>query len=278
RFRINVFRQRGSVSLVLRRVLPTTQDFEELGLPKVLEKLAHEQRGLVLVTGPTGSGKTTTLASIIDFMNRNRRVNIITIEDPIEVLHRDKLSIIAQREVGMDTTDFTEALRRALRQDPDVILIGEMRDAETVKAALQAAETGHLVLSTLHTIDATETINRVIDFFPPYQQQQVRILLASTLRGVISQRLLEKSDGGRIPAIEVMTNNGRVFDRIVDPAETHSLVEVIRESEFYGMQTFDQSILSLFKQGLISFQIAMGSASNPHDFRVKAEQEGLVSV
>ncbi len=278
RFRINVFRQRGSVSLVLRRVLPTTQNFEELGLPKVLEKLTHEHRGLVLVTGPTGSGKTTTLASMIDFMNRSRRVNIITIEDPIEVLHRDKLSIIAQREVGMDTKDFTEALRRALRQDPDVILIGEMRDAETVKAALQAAETGHLVLSTLHTIDATETINRVIDFFPPYQQQQIRILLASTLRGVISQRLLEKTDGGRVPAVEVMTNNGRVFDRIVDPAETHSLVEVIRESEFYGMQTFDQSILGLFKQGLISFQTAVSSASNPHDFRVRAEQEGLVSV
>ncbi len=278
RFRVNVFRQRGSVSLVLRRVLPTTQDFAELGLPPVLEKLAAEARGLVLVTGPTGSGKTTTLASIIDHMNQTRRVNIITIEDPIEVLHRDKLAIIAQREVGMDTKDFTEALRRALRQDPDVILIGEMRDAETVKAALQAAETGHLVLSTLHTIDATETINRIIDFFPPYQQQQIRILLGSTLKGVVSQRLLEKSDGGRAPAVEIMTMNGRVFDRIVDSTQTHSLVEVIRESEFYGMQTFDQSILNLFKNGDISFQTAMSTASNPHDFRVKAEQEGIIKV
>ena len=278
RFRVNVFRQRGSVSLVLRRVLPTTQDFAELGLPPVLEKLAAEARGLVLVTGPTGSGKTTTLASIIDHMNQTRRVNIITIEDPIEVLHRDKLAIIAQREVGMDTKDFTEALRRALRQDPDVILIGEMRDAETVKAALQAAETGHLVLSTLHTIDATETINRIIDFFPPYQQQQIRILLGSTLKGVVSQRLLEKSDGGRAPAVEIMTMNGRVVDRIVDSTQTHSLVEVIRESEFYGMQTFDQSILNLFKNGDISFQTAMSTASNPHDFRVKAEQEGIIKV
>ncbi len=278
RFRVNVFRQRGSVSLVLRRVLPTTQDFAELGLPPVLEKLAAEARGLVLVTGPTGSGKTTTLASIIDHMNQTRRVNIITIEDPIEVLHRDKLAIIAQREVGMDTKDFTEALRRALRQDPDIILIGEMRDAETVKAALQAAETGHLVLSTLHTIDATETINRIIDFFPPYQQQQIRILLGSTLKGVVSQRLLEKADGGRAPAVEIMTMNGRVFDRIVDASQTHSLVEVIRESEFYGMQTFDQSILNLFKNGDISFQTAMTNASNPHDFRVKAEQEGIIKV
>ena len=278
RFRVNVFRQRGSVSLVLRRVLPTTQNFSELGLPPVLEKLAGEARGLILVTGPTGSGKTTTLASMIDFMNQTRRVNIITIEDPIEVLHRDKLAIIAQREVGMDTNDFTEALRRALRQDPDIILIGEMRDAETVKAALQAAETGHLVLSTLHTIDATETINRIIDFFPPYQQQQIRILLGSTLKGVVSQRLLEKVDGGRAPAVEIMTMNGRVFDRIVDSSQTHSLVEVIKESEFYGMQTFDQSILDLFKKGEISFQTAMNMASNPHDFRVKAEQEGIIKV
>ncbi len=278
RFRVNVYRQRGSVSLVLRRVLPSTQNFEELGLPNILEKLSQESRGLLLVTGPTGSGKTTTLASIIDYMNRTRRVNIITIEDPIEVLHRDKLAIVAQREIGMDTKDFTEALRRALRQDPDIILIGEMRDAETVKAALQAAETGHLVLSTLHTVDATESVSRIIDFFPPYQQQQVRIMLAATLKGVVSQRLLERVDGGRVPAVEVMTNNGRVYDRIVDSSQTNSLIEVIAESEFYGMQTFDQSILSLFKAGQISFQTAMTSASNPHDFRVKAEQEGLISV
>ncbi len=279
RFRVNVYRQRGSISLVLRRVLPTTQNFEELGLPKVLEKLSMEQRGLVLVTGPTGSGKTTTLSSMIDYINEVRRVNIVTIEDPIEVLHRDRNSIISQREIGMDTEDFTQALRRVLRQDPDVILIGEIRDAETVRAALQAAETGHLVLSSLHTIDATETINRIVDFFPPYQQKQIRLLLASTLKGVVSQRLLEKSDGqGRVPSVEVLTMNGRVYDRIIDENLTNEIVDVIEESEFYGMQTFDQSILQLYKKGLISFQIAVANASNPHDFRVKAEQMGLVTV
>lgn len=279
RFRVNVYRQRGSVSLVLRRVLPSTQDFEELGLPKILEKLAVEQRGLVLVTGPTGSGKTTTLASMVSYINQVRRVNVVTIEDPIEVLHRDGNSIISQREIGMDTEDFAQALRRVLRQDPDVILIGEIRDAETVRAALQAAETGHLVLSSLHTIDATETINRVVDFFPPYQQKQIRILLASTLKGVVSQRLLDKHDGqGRVPSVEVLTMNGRVFDRIIDDSLTNEIVDVIAESEFYGMQTFDQSILALYEKGLISFQVAVSNASNPHDFRVKAEQLGLVTV
>ncbi len=279
RFRVNVYRQRGSVSLVLRRVLPTTQNFDELGLPKVLEKLSMEQRGLVLVTGPTGSGKTTTLSSMIDYVNEIRRVNIVTIEDPIEVLHRDNNSIISQREIGMDTEDFAQALRRVLRQDPDVILIGEIRDAETVRAALQAAETGHLVLSSLHTIDATETINRIVDFFPPYQQKQIRILLASTLKGVVSQRLLEKADGqGRVPSVEVLTMNGRVYDRVIDESLTNEIVEVIAESEFYGMQTFDQSILYLYEKGQISFQVAIANASNPHDFRVKAEQLGLVTV
>jgi len=279
RFRVNVYRQRGSVSLVLRRVLPTTQNFGELGLPKILEKLSMEQRGLVLVTGPTGSGKTTTLSSMVDYINEIRRVNIVTIEDPIEVLHRDNNSIISQREIGMDTEDFGQALRRVLRQDPDVILIGEIRDAETVRAALQAAETGHLVLSSLHTIDATETINRIVDFFPPYQQKQIRILLASTLKGVVSQRLLEKADGqGRVPSVEVLTMNGRVYDRVIDESLTSEIVEVIAESEFYGMQTFDQSILSLYEKGQISFQNAIANASNPHDFRVKAEQLGLVTV
>ncbi|MDH3499969.1 MAG: PilT/PilU family type 4a pilus ATPase, partial [Acidimicrobiia bacterium] len=247
RFRVNVFRQRGSVGLVMRRVQTVMQSFDELGLPRVLEKLALEQRGLVLVTGPTGSGKTTTLAAMIDYMNENRSSNIVTIEDPIEVLHSDKSSIVSQREIGMDTRSFSEALKRVLRQDPDVILIGEMRDSETVQAALQAAETGHLVLSTLHTIDSTETINRIVDFFPPYQQKQTRLLLAGAMRGVVSQRLLEAADGGRVPAIEVLTMNGRVFDRIVDEKQTHSLEDVIKESEFYGMQTFDQAILNLFK-------------------------------
>ena len=279
RFRVNVFRQRGSVGMVLRRVESTMLSFHELGLPPVLEKLSMEQRGLVLVTGSTGSGKTTSLAAMIDHINTHRAVNIITIEDPIEVLHADKKAIVSQREIGMDTQSFEEALKRVLRQDPDVILIGEMRDAETVKAAMQAAETGHLVLSTLHTIDATETINRIIDFFPPYQQKQTRLQLAGSLKGIISQRLMERVDeDGRIPAVEALTMNGRVFDRIVDESQTHTLEDVIQESEFYGMQTFDQAILRLFKAGNISYQTALAAASNPHDLRVKAEQTGLVTV
>jgi twitching motility protein PilT len=279
RFRVNVFRQRGSVGMVLRSVDSTMLSFNELGLPPVLEKLAMEERGLILVTGPTGSGKTTTLAAIIDDINTFRAVNIITIEDPIEVLHTDKKGIVSQREIGMDTQSFEEALKRVLRQDPDVILIGEMRDSETVRAALQAAETGHLVLSTLHTIDATETVNRIIDFFPPYQQKQTRLQLAGSLQEIVSQRLMEKVDAdGRIPAIENLTMNGRVFDRIVDESQTHTLEDVIQESEFYGMQTFDQAILKLFKAGHISFQTALSAASNPHDLRVKAEQTGLVAV
>ena len=279
RFRVNAFRQRGSVSLVFRLVTAGGQNFEDLGLPSVLAKLSDEPRGLVLVTGPTGSGKTTTLAAMVKHINTNQRRNIVTIEDPIEVVHRDDLSIISQREVGMDTSSFHEALRRVLRQDPDVILIGEMRDQETVRAALHAAETGHLVLSSLHTLDATETLNRILDFFPPHQQQQVRLLLAGTLRGVVSQRLLERSDGsGRIVAVEVMTMNGRIFDRIVDPAETAGLPEVIADSEFYGMKTFDQSILELFQAGHVDLQEAIAHASNPHDLRVTAEQMGLVSV
>jgi twitching motility protein PilT len=279
RFRVNAYRQRGSVGLVVRRVLPGSKNFEELGLPAVLAKLAEEQRGLVLVTGPTGAGKTTALASLVEYINSSRRVNIITIEDPIEVLHPDKMSIISQREIGIDTDSFAEALRRVLRQDPDVILIGEMRDAETVRAALKAAETGHLVLSSLHTIDATETVNRILDFFPPYQQRQVRLLLAASLKGVISLRLLERADGrGRIPAVEVLTMTGRVFDRIVDESATHTLTDVIREGEFYGMQTFDQSIFRLYEKGLISFRTATSQASNPHDFKVKLQQAGLMTA
>lgn len=277
RFRVNVYRQRGSVSLVIRRVLSESPGFDELGLPSVLSKLAAEPRGLVLVTGPTGSGKTTTLAAMIDYINTNRRVNILTVEDPIEVLHSDKLGIVSQREIGVDTDDFSEALKRVLRQDPDVIMIGEMRDAETVRAALKAAETGHLVLSSLHTIDATETISRIVDFFPPYQQKQIRLLIAGTLRGVVSMRLLDRADGhGRVPAVEVLTMNARVFDRVVDEKNTHTLADVIREGEFYGMQSFDQAILNLYRRDLISFEEAIGSASNPHDFRVKVEQLGLV--
>jgi twitching motility protein PilT len=279
RFRVNVFRQRGSVGLVLRRVLPGTPSFESLGLPPVVRRLAEEPRGMVLVTGPTGSGKTTTIASMIDHINETKAVNIVTVEDPIEVLHNDKLAIVNQREIGTDTLDYASAMKRVLRQDPDVIFIGEMRDPETVWAALSAAETGHMVLSTLHTTNATETVNRIVDFFPPFQQKQVRLTLASSLRGVISQRLLERANGrGRIPAIEVMVMTGRVFDRIVEPDSNESFEEVIADGEYYGMQTFDQSLFNLFKNGLVSLRDAMASASHPHDFRILLQQEGLMAT
>ena len=279
RFRVNCYSQRGSVTLVMRAVSPASQNFHELGLPDVLGTLAAEPRGLVLVTGPTGSGKSTTQAAIIDCINSNRRCNIITLEDPIEVLHPDKLSIVSQREVGVDTMTFAEALRRVLRQDPDVIQIGEMRDAETTDAALKAAETGHLVISTLHTIDATETIHRIIDFFPSHQQGQIRLMLAGSLRGVVSQRLLLRSDGeGRIPAVEVLVNTERAQERIIDPDKTWQLNEVIADGHFYGMQTFDQALLKLVKTGQITFQTAQGSATNPSDFKLQAQHEGVIAA
>ena len=279
RFRVNCYSQRGSVTLVMRSVSPASQNFNELGLPDVLSGLAEEHRGLVLVTGPTGSGKSTTQAAIIDYINSNRRCNIITLEDPIEVLHPDKLSIVSQREVGVDTMTFSEALRRVLRQDPDVIQIGEMRDAETTDAALKAAETGHLVISTLHTIDATETIHRIIDFFPSHQQGQIRLMLAGSLRGVISQRLLLRGDGeGRIPAVEVLVNTERAQERIIDPEKTWELNEIIAEGHFYGMQTFDQALLKLFQSGVITFQAAQAAATNPSDFKLQAQHEGLLSA
>jgi twitching motility protein PilT len=215
---------------------------------------------------------------MIDHINTNRRVNIITLEDPIEILHPDKQAIVAQREVGVDTHNFHEGLRRVLRQDPDVIFIGEMRDVETVEAALQAAETGHLVLSTLHTIDAPETINRIIDFFPPYQERQVRQILASSLRGIISQRLLSRADGqGRVPAVEVLVNNERVFDRIVDPAQTHSLPEVVADGAYYGMQSFDQAIMTLYEKGMVDIPTALAHASEPTDFKIMAQSRGLMA-
>jgi twitching motility protein PilT len=273
RFRVNVFRQRGSVGLVLRRVLPGIPSIEELGLPPVIRRLAEEPRGLVLVTGPTGSGKTTTLAAMIDHINANQQRHIVTIEDPIEVLHADKRSIVNQREIGTDTEDFHSALKRVLRQDPDVILIGEMRDPDTVWAALAAAETGHLVFSTLHTISATDTINRIIDFFPSHQQRQVRMSVAGSLRGIVSQRLLERRDGkGRVPASEVLVATGRVFDRIVDPDSTHDIEQIIAEGEYYGMQTFDQSLLALYADGQVTRRDALASATQPHDLRLKMEQ------
>ena len=276
RFRVNVFRQRGSVGMVLRHILPGIPPMEELGLPPVVRRLAEEHRGLVLVTGPTGSGKTTTLAAMIDHINATKARHIVTIEDPIEVLHSDKLSIINQREVGDDTIDFLSALKRSLRQDPDVILIGEMRDPETVWAALSAAETGHLVFSTLHTMGAAETINRVIDFFPPYQQQQVRMSMAGALKGIVSQRLVQRADGqGRVPAMEVLVATGRVFDKIADSTATHELDEIISDGEFYGMQSFDQSLLSLFAAGTVSRRDALATASNPHDLRLKMEHYEL---
>jgi twitching motility protein PilT len=277
RFRVNVFRQRGSVGLVFRRVLPGTPSFESLGLPPVVARLAEEPRGLVLVTGPTGSGKTTTIASMIEHINETKAVNVVTIEDPIEFLFQDKKSIVNQREIGTDTTDYAQAMRRVLRQDPDVIFVGEMRDPETVWAALAAAETGHLVLSTLHTTNATETVNRIVDFFPPYQHKQIRYSLAAALRGVVSQRLLERADGkGRIPAVEVLVMTGRVYDRVVDPDVGDETIEdLIADGEYYGMQTFDQSLFNLYKNGLVSLRDAMAVASHPHDFRIALQSAGL---
>ena len=279
RFRVNAFRQRGSISIALRVVPFGIKSVDELGLPDVVERLAEEPRGIILVTGTTGSGKSTTLAAIIDTINRKYARNIVTIEDPIEFLHRDRKSVVHQREIGFDTGSFPSALRRVLRQDPDVILIGEMRDEETVQTALSAAETGHLVLSTLHTIDAIETINRIVDFFPPHQHQQVRAMLAGVLRGVVSQRLVPTIDEkSRVPACEVLTMTGRVRDMIVDVNETARLAEVIAEGSYYGMQTFDQSLFYLFREGKISMDRAMTTASHPHDFKLMVESQGRRST
>jgi twitching motility protein PilT len=277
RFRANVFRQRGSVSLVLRLVRVGSPSFEELGLPPVVQTLAEESRGLVLVTGPTGSGKTTTLAAMIDYINSTRPVHIVTIEDPIEVLHPDKKGAVNQREIGVDTESFAAAMRSAMRQNPDVIFIGEMRDVETVQAALAAAETGHLVLSTLHTIDAAETVNRIVDFFPPFQQQQVRVTLAGALKGILCQRLVPRSGGGRIAALEVLISTGRVAERILDPARTAEILEVVREGSFYGMQTFDQALLALVRQELVDVADALETASDRHDFELALKKAGLLS-
>jgi twitching motility protein PilT len=275
RFRVNVFRQRSSISLVMRLVRIGSPSMDELGLPSIVEQLADQPRGLVLVTGPTGSGKTTTLAAMIDRINALRPCHIVTIEDPIEVVHPDQEASVAQREVGVDTDSFITAMRAAMRQDPDVILIGEMRDTETVQAALAAAETGHLVLSTLHTIDATETVNRIVDFFPPFQQQQVRVTLAGALRGILGQRLLPRKGGGRIPAMEVMINNGRTAERILEPNRTHEIAQIVAEGAFYGMQTFDQSLLDLVRRDLVETSDALDTASNRHDFELSLQQAGV---
>jgi twitching motility protein PilT len=279
RFRVNAFRQRGSISIACRVVPFEIRAADELGLPEVVKRLAGEPRGIILVTGTTGSGKSTTLAAMVDHINRSFARNIVTIEDPIEYLHRDRRSVVHQREIGFDTTSFAQALRRVLRQDPDVILIGEMRDEETVGTALSAAETGHLVLSTLHTIDAVETVNRIIDFFPPHHHQQVRAMLAGSLRGVISQRLVPTiHGGGRAPACEVLTMTGRVRDLISDSKETGKLSEVIAEGSYYGMQTFDQALLKLYEEGKISMDEALKAATHPHDFKLLVAAEGQRST
>ena len=275
RYRVNVYRQRGSISIAMRRVATKIPTFEDLHLPSIVQQLSVAPRGMVLVTGTTGSGKSTTLAAMIDHINHNLRRHIITVEDPIEVLHRDNKSVINQREIGLDTDTYVTALKYVLRQDPDVILIGEMRDAETVSAALTAAQTGHFVLSTLHTIDATETINRIIDFFPLHQQKQVRIMLAGTLRGIISQRLLPHVSGtGRVPAVEIMVLTNRIRDFVLDPEQAHLIHDAIKEGEYYGMQTFDQSLLKLYEQGMISLSDAAQVAANPHDFKLLVQQAG----
>lgn len=275
RFRINVYRQRETISAAIRALPYRPIMLSSLNLPPAIEKLAMEPRGLIIVTGVTGSGKSTTLAAMIEQINTNLKRHIITIEDPIELLYRDKNSIIDQREIGIDTESYPTALKFILRQDPDVILIGEMRDLETVKAALTAAETGHLVLSTLHTLDAAETVNRIIDLFPSGQQMQVRYQLAATLKGIISQRLLVKKDGqGRVPAVEVMVMTGRIHDFIIEPKDTQNIPQAIQEGEFYGMQTFDQSLTKLVLSALISYETACDVATQPHDFKLNLQQMG----
>ena len=271
RFRVNVFQQRGTVGIVFRVIPFGVKSIEQLHLPKVIESIAMEQRGLVLVTGTTGSGKSTSLAAMIDYINSNRTCHIMTIEDPIEFLIRDRRSIVNQREIGVDTQSFANALRAALRQDPDVILVGEMRDFETIETALTAAETGHLVMSTLHTLDATETINRIISVFPPYQQKQVRIQLASILRAVISQRLVPRADGkGRVPALEVLVSTARVRECIGDKDRTKEIHDAIAKGfTTYGMQTFDQSLMSHVKEGLVTYDEALNHVSNPDDFALR---------
>jgi len=275
RFRVNIYRQRGSISIAMRQVATQIPSFESLMLPDIIKRLALEPRGLVLVTGTTGSGKTTTLAAMIDHINNTLRRHIVTIEDPIEVLHKDRKAVINQREIGLDTESYASALKYVLRQDPDDILIGEMRDVETVSAALTAAQTGHFVMSTLHTIDATETINRIIDFFPLHQQKQVRIMLAGTLRGIVSQRLLTRADGqGRVPAVEVMVMTSRIRDFVLDPDQTSLIGQAIKEGEFYGMMTFDQALLKLYEQGMITLHDAAQVANNPHDFKLLVQSQG----
>jgi twitching motility protein PilT len=275
RMRVNAFQERLGFSIACRPVPDFIESFDDLNLPPVLEQIADEERGLILVTGTTGSGKSTTLAAILDWINERKRKHIVTIEDPIEFVHRDKLSAMAQREVGRDTPSFHEALRYVLRQDPDVILIGEMRDEETVRTALTAAQTGHLVLSTLHTLDAPETINRIVDFFEPHMQGQVRSMMAGTLRAIISQRLVPTADNrGRVPACEILRNSARVQAMLLNPEELVNLHDAIADGGYYSMQTFDQALLHFVQTGQVSLEDALPLASRPHDFRLLLESGG----
>src|SRR5579864_6028294 len=271
RFRVNAYRQRSSTSFAFRVIPKTVPTFEQLNMPGGVQRLAEEHRGLILVTGATGSGKTTTLAAIIDYMNRNRKQHSITIEDPIEILHPDRGCIVNQREVGLDTESFGQALRRALRQDPDTILIGELRDAETAQTALQAAESGHLVMSTLHTIDAAETVGRMVEFFPPEKQEVIRSIMAGVLRGVISQRLLPKIDGGRVAAVEVMVMNARIAD-LVREGRADEITDAVAEGEYFEMQTFSRALIDHVLDGRVDSEIAANAATNRHDFLVTLEQ------
>ena len=278
RFRVNIHRQRGSVAIAMRRILPGAPVFADLNLPPAVEELSNEHRGLLLVTGPTSSGKTTTTGAVINHVNASRACHILTIEDPIEILHEDQRSFVTQREIGPDTGGFGPALRAAMRQDPDVIFVGEIRDLETVRAGLQAAETGHFVVATLHTTNVAETVTRIIDMFPGEQQNQVRLALAGSLVGVVSQRLLPKVGGGRVAAIEILINNGRIRDCIQNPEQTHLIHDIVEESTYYGMQTFDQALIQLYKAGLVTFDDAMNAANRPHDFKLALQQEGLQPV
>ena len=271
RFRVNAYRQRGATSFAFRVIPKNVPTLEQLGIPDVVKTLADEHRGLILVTGATGSGKTTTLAAMIDHMNKTRTQHIITIEDPIEILHPDQGCIVNQREIGLDTTDFGQALRRALRQDPDIILIGELRDAETAQTALQAAESGHLVLSTLHTIDAAETVARMVEFFPSEKQQVIRAIMAGVLRGVVSQRLLPRVGGGRVAAIEAMVMNARIAE-LIREARADEITDAVAEGEYFGMQTFTQALIEHVLAGSIDREVAANAATHRHDFLVALER------
>ncbi|WP_139977521.1 type IV pilus twitching motility protein PilT [Nocardioides litoris] len=276
RFRANAFRARGTAALICRRVADNPLTLDQLGVPPVLADLALHHRGMVLVTGPTGSGKTTTLGGMVDLINATRPVHVLTIEDPIEIMHTDKVASVNQRELRLDTADFSVALRAAMRQDPDVILIGEMRDVETVRAAASAAETGHFVMSTLHTSDAAETVNRIIDFFPASEQKQIRLALAASLRGIVCQRLVPRADGaGRVCAMEVLVNTPRVAEAIADPDKTHSITDIVAEGRHHGMQTFDQHLVDLVMSGQVTVAAAKAASTNAHDLGVQLKRAGL---